>query len=330
MIDTIVEKNIASADLNLLVAFETLLEEGNVTRAGQRIGLAQPSMSGALRRLRDLFGDALFQRSGGDMVPTPRALVLAGPIREALRQVRLALRQEAGFEPATSRHRFRMAVTDYSDLIVVPPLVRTLRTLAPGVDLQVLPISDARIAVEQLERGQIDVLVGGHLPLPRGGLRQRLFDERFVCVSAAPHAAKLAGLDLAGYAAQPHALFSASGGDGAPGALDAILAQQGLHRRVVVTLPHAMALPFTIAGTDLVAALAERVAHRLSVLAKIAVAPLPVDVPPFSVDLIYAQHGVAAEPVRWLIAVLSDVGPSIGAFTGHSRSPATDFGRETA
>ncbi len=326
----IAEKNVASADLNLLVAFEALLEEGNVTRAGQRIGLAQPSMSGALRRLRDLFGDELFQRSGGDMVPTPRALVLANPIKEALRQVRLALSQDIGFVPATSRHRFRLAVTDYGDLIVVPPLVRALRALAPGVDLQVHPISDARIAVEQLEHGQIDLMVGGHLPLPRGGLRQRLFDERFVGVSAAPHAAKLAGLDLAGYAALPYALFSASGGDGAPAALDAILAQRGLHRRVVVTLPHAMALPFTIAETDLVAALAERVAHRLSGLAKIAVVPLPVDVPPFSVDLIYTQHSMAAEPVRWLIAVLSDVGRSIGAFTGHSRSPPTEYARETA
>jgi len=284
-----------------------LLDERNVTRAGLRIGLAQPSMSGALRRLRDLFGDELFQRSGGDMLPTPRALALASSIREALRQVRLALSPSAGFDPSISRHRFRLAVTDYGDLIVVPPLVRALRAMAPGVDLQVFPINDTRLALARLEQGEVDVIVGGHLPLPRGGLRRRLFDEYFVCICAAKLAPKLALLDLASYAILPHALFSASA-DGAPAALDAILAQRGLYRRVVVTLPHVMALPFAIAGTDLVAALSERVAQRLSGLAEIAVLPLPADVPPFSVDLIYTEQAVTAEPVRWLIAILSDVG----------------------
>lgn len=308
----IVEKNIAGVDLNLLVAFEALLEERHVTRAGQRIGLAQPSMSSALTRLRALFNDELFRRTAGGMVPTSRALDLAGPVREALRHVRRALEEETLFDPSTSHHRFRLATTDYGDLIVVPPLVQALRTRAPDINLQVRPLTDTRAAVEQLERGEIDAMLGGHLPLPRNGLRQRLFNERFVCIRAAGQATSHVMLDLAGYAALPHALFSASGGDGAPAALDAVLAEQGLRRRIVVTLPHVAAVPFSVAGTDLTTALAERVAWLLHSAVDVAVLPLPMDLPPFSIDLLYTSHGTSTAAGRWFVGLLLEIGKRIG------------------
>lgn len=307
----IAPKNISAVDLNLLLAFEAMLEERNVTRAGRRIGLAQPSMSSALARLRALFDDELFRRDGRGMRPTPKALVLAEPIREALRQVRLALAQGFGFEPATAHHRFRLAVTDYGDLIVIPPLIRALRQRAPGVDLEVRPIVDPAQAVAQLERGDIDAMIGGHLPLPKDGARHRLFEERFVCMRDVAQVAAHAAMDLAGYAALPHALFSASGGDGAPAALDAVLLRHGLRRRIAATLPHVTALPFAIAGTDLVAAAAERVARRLAAPAGIAMLPLPAEVPPFDIDLLYTRRGSASEAVRWLLALITEVGEHI-------------------
>ncbi len=306
----IAPKNITAVDLNLLLAFEAMLEERNVTRAGRRIGLAQPSMSSALARLRALFDDELFRRDGGGMQPTPKALLLAGPIGEALRHVRLALAQGFGFEPASARHRFRLAVTDYGDLIVVPSLMRALRARAPGVDIEVRPLVDPVQAVAQLEQGDIDAIVGGHLPLPRDGARHRLFEERFVCLRDAGRAAH-ATMELAVYAALPHALFSASGGDGAPAALDALLLRHGLRRRVVAVVPHVTALPFAIAGTDLVAAAAERVARRLAEAAGIVVLPLPVEVPPFGIDLLYTRRGATSEAVRWLLALITEIGELI-------------------
>ena len=94
--------NLASVDLNLLVAFEALIEERHVTRAGQRIGLAQPSMSSALTRLRALFGDELFVRSASGMQPTAKALSLARPISDALGQIRGVLAPGSAFDPATA------------------------------------------------------------------------------------------------------------------------------------------------------------------------------------------------------------------------------------
>ncbi|MGO4406154.1 LysR family transcriptional regulator [Bosea sp. RAF48] len=297
--------NLASIDLNLLVAFEALIEERHVTRAAGRIGLAQPSMSSALRRLRELFDDELFLRTASGMQPTEKALALARPIGAALEQIRQALAPRQGFEPATSNRRFAVAVTDYGDLVVVPTLVRLLRREAPGVDLAVRPITDAGDALARLERGELDALIGGHLPDSALCLRRRLIEERFVCIRDPARAGGGADMTLSEYAALPHALFSAAGGDGLPSAIDIALDQMGLRRRVAVTLPHVVAVPFAVAGTDLVATMAERVARRFAASAGVAVLPLPCEVAAFDIDLLHARRALADPALRWLMNAIA-------------------------
>jgi DNA-binding transcriptional LysR family regulator len=301
----IVQMNLAAIDLNLLVAFEALMEERHVTRAASRIGLAQPSMSSALRRLRDLFGDELFLRGPGGMQPTDKALALAQPIGAALEQIRGALAPGQGFDPATSRRRFAIAVTDYGDLVIVPALVALLRREAPGIDLVIRPITDAAAALAKLERSELDALIGGHLPDSSASLRQQLFEERFVCIRDRSHAADTTALDIGEYAALPHALFSAAGGDGLPSAIDDVLARQGLKRRIAVTLPHVVAVPFTVAGTDLIATMAERVARRFAESAGVAVLPLPFESPAFAIDLVHARRALADPALRWLAEAIT-------------------------
>src|SRR5262245_64931009 len=80
--------DLATVDLNLMVVFEAMMRERNVSRAARRVGLAQPSMSNALNRLRELFGDELFVRTPREMRPTTKALMLARPIHEALHHIR--------------------------------------------------------------------------------------------------------------------------------------------------------------------------------------------------------------------------------------------------
>ncbi len=294
--------NLAAIDLNLLVAFEALLEERHVTRAGQRIGLAQPSMSSALSRLRLLFDDEILVRTAAGMRPTAKALAIAPAISNALDLLRSTLRPEQAFDPATTRHRFTIAVTDYGDLVIVPGLVSLLRKEAPGANLTVRPITDAADALAMLERGEIDAMVGGHLPSSRHCLRMWLFSEHFVCVRDA--GAAPGNLDAAAYLARPHALFSAIGGDGSAGAVDQLLAARGLQRRVAVTLPHVVAVPFAVAGSDLVATMAERIARRFAQSAGVAIEPVPYPVAPFDIDLLLRRKGEDDPAIAWLARMI--------------------------
>ncbi|MBA4223036.1 MAG: LysR family transcriptional regulator [Methylobacterium sp.] len=300
--------NLAAVDLNLLVAFEALLEERNVTRAGQRIGLAQPSMSSALTRLRALFGDELFIRTAAGMQPTVRALELARPIGEALARIRATLAPDTAFEPSTAYRRLTIAVTDYGDLVVVPPLVALLRQEAPGIDLVVKPIGDAAASLAALERGDVDALIGGHLPDSARIVRHRLFEEDFVCIRDKAHATPLTADE---YLRLPHALFSSAGGDGSPGVVDALLAMEGRKRRVAVTLAHVVAVPFAVAGTDLVATMARRVAGRLAAIAGVTLMPLPYDTPPFAIDLLHSRRAASDPALAWFLAAIERVGRAL-------------------
>ncbi len=297
----IARMNLAAVDLNLLVAFEALMEERHVTRAAERIGLAQPSMSSALRRLRALFADELFLRAGAGMQPTEKALALAGPIGEALRQIRGALAPDRSFDPANARRRFTIAATDYGDLVLVPELSRLLRMEAPGTELAVRPLTDTTAALARLERGELDALIGGHLPDSPRCVRHRLFEERFVCIRDGARASRSEALSLEDYASLQHALFSAAGGDGLPSVIDALLARHGLKRRVAVTLAHVVAVPFAVAGTDLIATMAERVARRFTQLAEITVVMPPIDIPAFAIDLIHTSRAAEDPALRWFL-----------------------------
>lgn len=300
--------NLAAIDLNLLTAFEALLEERNVTRAGQRIGLAQPSMSSALTRLRALFGDELFIRTAAGMQPTARALALARPISEALAQIRTTLAPDTDFDPATARRRLTVAVTDYGDLVVVPALVALLRREAPGIDLIVRPIADTAASLAALERGDVDALIGGHLPDSPRIVRCELFEEDFVCIRDKAHAAPLSPED---YLRLPHALFSSAGGDGSPGVVDALLAMEGRKRRIAVTLAHVVAVPFTVAGTDLVATMARRVAGRFAEIAGVTLMPLPYDAPPFTIHLLHSRRAASDPALAWFLAAIERIGRSL-------------------
>src|SRR6267154_1822751 len=131
------ERNLRSVDLNLLVAFDALMAERNVTRAAERNGSTQPAVSKALNRLRYLFDDPLFVRRDRAMEPTTRAIELAGPIHGALADISRTLTLPTAFDPATARATLKIATVDLYHTKLLPSLVRHLRRHAPGIDLQV-------------------------------------------------------------------------------------------------------------------------------------------------------------------------------------------------
>ena len=132
------EIDLQATDLNLLHVFDCIYREGNLTRVGERLARTQSAVSHALERLRIQFADPLFVRTSEGMRPTPRANELAPGIAEALRAVRAVLQDPERFEPISLERVFRLSMSDYSETIVLPPLIEALREHAPGVQIEVI------------------------------------------------------------------------------------------------------------------------------------------------------------------------------------------------
>ena len=125
-------------DLNLLIAFDILVEERSVTRAARRLNLTQSATSAALKRLREAMQDEILVQHGKKMIPTPHALRLAPQVTAAIAQLRSLISASAAFDPLTSSRQFRMEASDYITTVLLVPLLSVLAREAPGACIEVL------------------------------------------------------------------------------------------------------------------------------------------------------------------------------------------------
>lgn len=240
--------NLARFDLNLLSTFEAVLLERNVTRAAGRLGVSQPTVSHALQRLRGQFGDHLFYRDKGQMVPTPFALELAQHLGPAFQGIRSAMQLEKGFDPKTSTRRFLLGMSDSGSYMFLRRFSRQLERDAPNVAFDIVNMGsqDAvrRIAADEAE------LAFGDFEIDHPDVNSVLLFTRPCVVLADPNNTRLQGrpLDLERFVALPHVVWMAN--PAAQTRLDATLAMMGLRRRVAVAVPHFLAVPNAILGTD--------------------------------------------------------------------------------
>src|SRR5437588_5790865 len=157
--------DIRAVDLNLLMAFDALIRERAVTRAAGRIGLSQPAMSHALARLRSLFADDLFVRTPDRMEPTARAREIAPLVSTAIEHIEAALNLGIGFDPAKSAAIFTAGMAEYAEVALVGALARAFAEQAANATLR-LTTATGHEAIEQLERGEIDVAIAHLRALP--------------------------------------------------------------------------------------------------------------------------------------------------------------------
>lgn len=271
-------------DLPLLLAFEALIQTRSVSKAAARLGVRQPAMSASLARLRTLLGDELFTRAAGAMQPTPRAVRLATDLVPALAQLRAAISDSAAFVPSEARRTFTLASTDYTTCVLGPALCADVARTAPGVDLRILGY-DKNDIPELLDRGEIDLALGVFQPPPERAVRRLLCPEQFVGLARRGHPALSAGkIPLDTYASLRHALVSVR--RDAHGEIDKALAARGLSRRIALTLPHMLALPDLLTGSDLVAALPRRMAQRIAGDA-LVVFKLPLDLEEWRIEMLW-------------------------------------------
>ncbi|ENR6206090.1 LysR family transcriptional regulator [Serratia marcescens] len=302
--------NLANVDLNLLVVFEALYQTRNVTAAGRRLNRAQPSVSNALARLRILLNDPLFVRSGGGMAPTLRAHQLMPQIQRVLEQIHLALAPPARFDPATAgQRRFTLAAGDYADILLLPAIISRLRQAAPGIDIRVSRL-DRRNIYRQLDSGEVDVALGGHLSGAESHYVRTLFEEHLVCIASRSHPQLADGRwDLARYLSLPHGLYAPADDGSARGLVDRRLAEIGGQRRVAVTFSHIVALPAVVADSDLIATLAASVARRFSDPQRVRILPLPEElaIAPFPIELIAGRQAQRDPALIWLCDLISRI-----------------------
>ena len=294
-----VHDDLAGVDLNLVLALDALLAERHVTRAASRLGITQSAASHALARLRDLFDDPLLVRGPkGTMLPTPRASALAPAVHRVLVELSAVLRGDAAFDPATAQHMFRIGTSDYVALVLMPKLVERLGRLAPGVNLRLHNLIDH--GDEELAAGALDVVIS----LPRGSSRPAgsyekvLFDESFTCIVRKDHPLADARLTLPRYCAAAHLLVAPRGAPG--GVVDDALAAIGRSRRIALAVPHFLVVPCLIAGSDLVATLASRVATAFADMLQLVQMPPPLALPKFQVALAWHERTHDDAPQRWL------------------------------
>jgi DNA-binding transcriptional LysR family regulator len=304
--------NLAAIDLNLLVAFEALMAERNVTRAGHRIGLGQPAMSAALSRLRLIFKDELLVRvPGAPMRPTSKALALHPPVSEILARVRQVFDAETGFDPRRARAVFRVATGDHPASLILPRFIEMLSRTAPGVDVRLLAL-DKRDAFDLVDRGEIDLVIGSFRNIPKRVRRHRLYTDAFVCIARRdnPHLAPPGEMTLDAYVSVPHVLVTLAADD--RGIVDEALGTLGLRRRVAVTVSDFHLVPRIVERTDMIGHLPRRIAAELVRGFDLVVMPPPLALPAWNVEVFWGGVSDAEPAAIWLRSRLFEIGQEIG------------------
>jgi DNA-binding transcriptional LysR family regulator len=295
--------NVQDIDLNLLRAFDAVLQEKSVTGAAARLRLTQPAVSNALSRLRALFGDPLFVRTPSGMDATPFARELGEPVRQALALLESALAHGPGFDPAVSTRAFRFYMSDLGQIEFLPPLIEHVQKVAPGVRLEAVALEVEDIG-DALAAGTLDLAVGFLPGLGPPVRRKPLFRDPYVCLMRAGHPRAGKALTRKAFVEASHALVSYRGGHRV---IEEALERAGLARRIALRVPHFTVVPMVLERTDLILILPRRVARVYERRGEFKSLPPPVPIPPADVGVHWHERFDADPGNRWLREQLLDL-----------------------
>ena len=306
--------DLATLDLNLLRVFDAVARERHVTRAAQRLNLSQPAVSNALNRLRQALGDELFLRRPGGVEPTELALALAAPVAEVLDRLRETLSVHAPFDPATAERVFPIAMSEYAEFVLAPPLLELLAREAPRC-LLAIRHADRTNAEGLLERGEAQLAVAVLPEPPALYTRVRMLPEAFLTVMRGSHPLAEGELTMARFASVPHLLHSPNGSR--DGALDRPMAEAGHPRRLGAVVAHLGAVPAILQRTEMIITLSARLAHALARLdGALVVRTPPVETHHTRLSLVFHRRFEADPGHAWLrrriIALAREVQPAAG------------------
>lgn len=305
--------NINRIDLNLLVYLDALLRERNVTQAAHHLNLSQPAMSNGLRRLRELFDDPLLVRTSDGMTPTERALELEPVVREVLTTIDRAVQPRSAFEPKEAQRVFRIMASDYAESTLLPTVLGQLRTLAPGLTLDIMTPSD--VSFMDVERGKVDMVINRFDSMPQSFHQIHLWDDTFSCLLS-PENPVLEDFTLDNYLKANHVWVSKTGmgvGVGVDpddvqrlGWVDAALNKLDKKRQIRVFTRHYQAAMTMAEQNDLIVTLPTRAAQLKANNPRVVLREPPLDIPPLELKMAWSpllQHNPAN---RWLRKLIVD------------------------
>jgi DNA-binding transcriptional LysR family regulator len=289
--------NLGIADLNLLRVFLAIWDLRSLTAAGDRLGLTQPAVSHALRRLRTLFEDPLFSRTPNGMMPTDAAYRLYPPLAQAFAMINEAVQQLAKFEPSSARRVFRVSMSDMSEFYFLPPLVALLDREARGIRIEAanVPVESVSAA---MRAGEIDLALGYVPGLDAGCVSQTLFVDEHVCVLRAGHPLRKMKPSREDLSALRY-VYASTNATGHR-MVEQWLDELNLKREVVLRLPHFVVAPEIVMHTDLAVIFPKSIAKRFNRGKAFRILPLPFSLPPIEIQ-VHSHTQFAADPgIAWL------------------------------
>jgi DNA-binding transcriptional LysR family regulator len=299
---------LAGLDLNLLRVFDAVARERHVTRAAERLNLSQPAVSNALARLRVALGDELFLRRPGGVEPTALALNLAGPVAEALDRLAETLSVQAPFDPATAHRVFPIALSEYAEAVLAPPLLAEMAREAPGCMVAICH-ADRTNAMPLLESGAAQLAIGVLGEPTALYTRLRLLPEGFRVLMRPGHPLAEGELDVGRFLSVPHLLHSPNGSR--EGAVDEELAKTGRQRRLGAVVAHLSAVPEILHGTDMIMTLSSRLAEKLGRSHGLVCRESPLAIRHLRLSLVFHRRFEADQGHAWLRQMLLKVARAV-------------------
>ncbi|MGC0988870.1 LysR substrate-binding domain-containing protein [Pantoea agglomerans] len=295
-------------DLNLLPVLLVMMEERNVTRAAERLGITQPALSNALNRLRETLNDPLFIRERYGMRPTPKAEQLAQVVGAALSSIDKVILGQQDFDPLNATRLFTVAPNSYVEFIMMPAIVARLRSCAPGIRLRLTPFGND-VTETGVISGNTDMVLGRIVEPPDNLVVQQLMNEGLACVIRADHPLVGENLSAEQYEQLKHVNVLPPGRMRA--GLYQALEQRGLRRQVAVSVTHFLAVPEMIAVTDYCATLPRLICQHLSRDQRLRIIPAPVDLGTFPVEMGWHARYRDDPAHRWFRTLIAETAQSL-------------------
>jgi LysR family transcriptional activator of mexEF-oprN operon len=293
--------HVQSTDLNLLRVLVTVVEERSTVAAARRLFVSQPTVSGALARLRELVGDELLVRNGRALEPTARALELLDALKPHLEGIDGALKAATPFDPASDERLFRLGCTDAVAFALLPRLTAALRSAAPRCSLSVR-VGDFRVLPGMLASGEISTALAFLRESPPATAKVKVLRHSPWVVLRDNGQPALEGLD--DFCARPHALVTPSGD--LSGFVDEALKDAYRSRRVALGVSSFSLLLAVLPGSDLIATVPDFLAPRLAALGGLNIEPCPVAIPLVTNTLAWRAAADRDPAERWLRSLVQD------------------------